>query len=137
MDVLDVFVGSGTGAVADKFTSLFAIGMNEDDGRVALEFFGVLGFQGFVGFLLFRGEFEAAGEVGLDEHEVFLGEFLESLGGEDFFIEFDTEAAPVGAGEVDEDGLLLGFGFSECLGHVGFPLEVSGHGRGEAESEGE
>ncbi len=133
LDVLDVFVGSSARAVADEFTGLFAIGMDEYDGGVALELFGVLGFQGFVGFLLLGGEFEAAGEVGFNENQIFLGVFLESLGGENFFIEFDTEAAPVGAGEIDQDGLLLGLGFGKGLGHVGLPLEVSGHGGGDGD----
>ena len=127
-EVFDVVFGAAievTGAAEDV-----AFGVGEVDGGVAAdaELFG----EAFVLAAGALGDFFLAGEVEGDEDEVFAGVGFEGSGGENFLIELDAPAAPVGAGEVEEEGFALSFGAFE-----GFVVVV-GPGVGEGvRTEGE
>ena len=90
---------------------MFAFGIQGDDrgitadGELLAEFF-VLSFD-------LVGEGFSAWEIDFHEDEVGFGVRFEFWLGEDFFIELDAPAAPVGAREIEEDDFLVGFGFGE------------------------
>ena len=82
-------------------------------------------------FLLVRGVFQgegfiATGEIEFDEDEFFGGFFDELLLGEHLFPHHYAGGAPVGSGELDEDGFILGLAFGEGLVEVGHPAFSAG-----------
>ena len=82
------------------------------------------------------GEFFFLGEVEFEHDEVLGGLVFEGVEGEDFFLEFDAPAAPVGAGEVHEDVLVVLGGGGLGVVEAGDPAFGGAGGGGEGENEG-
>jgi hypothetical protein len=111
---------------SEEAVEFFLRSIEKDDGGESLD----LEFLG-MGLILFRQIFVTAGEVELDEDEFFGGFLDEGLLGEHLLAHHDAGWAPVGAGKLDEDGLIFGFGFLEGLveiGHPAFPASEGGKG---------
>ena len=105
-----------------------AIGVQQHDRRESFD--AELVRQRLVLGLLLSGLFLLLRVVELHEDEV-LGDRGEFLLVEDFLLQADAPAAPVAAGEVDQDRLLLGLGDLHAFIEVGQPDGVSG-GKGKS-----
>jgi len=61
-------------------------------------------------------------KINQHENEVLVGVILEFLGPEDFLVHADTPWAPVGAGEIEEDVLVVRLCLFDCLVIIGEPV---------------
>ena len=106
-------------AVADLAGEFHAFAVEEDDGWEALDF--VFLGEGLVGCFLFLGLLGTAGEIEFHGNEVRAREFLEGGLGKDIGGLFFTGWAPVGACELEEDGLFARGGWGEGGGIIRAP----------------
>ena len=74
----------------------------------------------------FIGKFLFVREIEFNQHELLGNIVLECIECENFVPEFDAEAAPVGAGEIDQYDFLFGFGLGFGGLEVGLPSAVLG-----------
>ena len=115
---------------AEVFGEFFSFGVEQVNRRVSLV--EVFFFKRGVLFLESGGLFGFLREIRFHQDQVLGGVVLEGLLREDIFFDLDAPSAPVGAGQVDEDRFVLGFGF----GLGGFPVGGPAVGAGEGERSG-
>ena len=111
-----------------------AFGIGQQDGGETLDGVGFLEF--FILLLQFLGQFGLLREVQLQQDEVFGGLLFESVLGEDFLLQLDAPAAPVGTGEIHQNILVVLGGGSLGFFKVGAPALRGAHGRGKSEDQG-
>lgn len=123
-DAFDVFFRSA-GLVAEPADHFFIM-INQEDGWEALniELFGEFAVLGLNGI----GLLATPGEVGLEEDEIIFGIGFEGLLGENFIFESYAPTAPIGAGEIDQHGLIGLFGGFFSGSKVLKPAAIGGKG---------
>jgi len=128
------FCNEGGGAaveITDLLAEDFAILVNEDECGEALDIILLLELVVLVLDVLR----ELLGLRKIDEHEdeVLAGVILERRGIEDFVVHLDAPWAPVRAGEVQEDVLVVGLRLVKGVGVIGEPAAFIGAGADAAE----
>ena len=103
--------GGGTTFRVAQVAELLALGVEEHDRRITLDA-ELLG-QILILLLQFWALLLLAREVDLKQDDVLVGPLFELGLAEDLVLELDAPAAPVGAGEVGEDDLLLLLGLRQ------------------------
>ncbi len=113
----------GAGAVVALFAvENLAVSVQQEHGRKAFDLEFLL--ERFVGFFQILRLGLATGKINLHQDEVGVGVGLESGGGKNPVVKLAAGWAPIGTGEIDEDGLVFGPGLGERGGKVGLPVKI-------------
>src|SRR5215469_4308359 len=112
----------------------FAGSINQDEGGESLN--GVFLGQLLILSLLIRGKLLASREIQFYQHQIFRSEVGELLFIQDFFVHFDAPRAPVRAGEIQQDLLILLRGFGSSLGEIGSPRQFVSANTGQTQCGG-
>ena len=105
--------GGAAGEVADLFAEFLPVFVDEDKCGEAISFILLLQFR--ILLFDFLAELFLIREIDFHEDEILRGVIGEFFLAEGLLDHLDAPAAPVGAGEIEEHGFVLGFGLGDGL----------------------